>query len=51
MMKKMANEEQEKLDGHLASTKAEFQKHWDALETAVDAYRNHIDEAEKNAQA
>lgn len=50
-VKKMADPEQDKIGEHLEQTKAQFQKHWDALETAVDAYRDKVDQAEKTAHS
>ena len=50
-VKKMVDEEHSTMEGHLEQTKAEFQKHWDALETAVDSYRNQVDLAEKTTRA
>lgn len=49
-VKKMADEQQSKIDSHLEETRAEFQKHWDALESAVDSYRNRVDQDEKTAR-
>lgn len=48
---KLADHERDKIDEHVEQTKAEFQKHWDALANAVEAYRDKVDQAEKTAHS